>query len=135
MGSLLCLPPFLERHLIFSRFPGKGSGGGGAGAANRGGADDFPRSRDATKYPVYGDRGGGGGGYDKEFRGGGDHRGYHNPHHHHHRGPPPPHSRGYGGGGGGGWQSRDRGGRNLDPFAGRPVITYRDWDAPGDEYY
>jgi len=94
----------------------KGSGGGGR-------PDDFPRSRDATKYPVYGDRSGGGGGghggggYDREFRG---ERGY--------RGGPPPRRDPYG-------APPPRGSRNMDPFAGRPVITYRDWDAPGDEYY
>jgi len=92
--------------------PNNKPGSKAAAASSRGG-DDFPRSRDVTKYPVYGDRAGG---YDREFRG---ERGY--------RGPPPP-------------QRRDpygapRGSRNSDPFGGRPVITYRDWDAPGDEYY
>lgn len=95
-------------------------GSGSAGASTRAG-EDFPRSRDATKYPVYGDRSGGGGGghgggFDREFRGERGYRGNHPPRRDPY-GPPP------------------RGSRNLDPFAGRPVITYRDWDAPGEEYY
>merc|ERR1719222_249117 len=98
--------------------PGSKGANSGGGSSARGG-EEFPRSRDATKYPVYGDRSGGGdraGGYDREFRGDRGYRGNHPP-----RRDPygPPH----------------RGSRNLDPFAGRPVITYRDWDAPGDEYY
>jgi len=98
--------------------PGSKGANSGGGSSARGG-EEFPRSRDATKYPVYGDRSGGGdraGGYDREFRGDRGYRGNHPP-----RRDPygPPH----------------KGSRNLDPFAGRPVITYRDWDAPGDEYY
>ena len=71
--------------------------------------------RDITRNPVYG-----GPGHHRE-RGGwpGEERGY--------RGPPPP-RRDYGG------HHRSRGGQDGG-FGGRPVITYRDWDAPNDEYF
>ncbi|XP_023333539.1 serrate RNA effector molecule homolog isoform X3 [Eurytemora carolleeae] len=70
-------------------------------------------NRDVTKYPVYGERGERG--YEREFRG---ERGY--------RQPPPPRREPFP-------PPRYRG--NMDTFSGRPVITYRDWDAPNDEYY
>merc|ERR1719219_3337835 len=71
--------------------------------------------RDITRNPVYGghhrDRAGWGG---EESRAA-------------YRGPPPP-RRDYGG------HHRSRGGQDGG-FGGRPVITYRDWDAPNDEYF
>jgi len=81
--------------------------------------------RDITRNPVYGGPGhhgghGGHGGHGRDRGGwGGDDRGY--------RGPPPP-RRDYGG------HNRNRGGQDGG-FGGRPVITYRDWDAPNDEYF
>jgi len=79
--------------------------------------------RDITRNPVYGGPGHHGGhghgGHGRDRGGwGGDDRGY--------RGPPPP-RRDYGG-------HRARGGQDGG-FGGRPVITYRDWDAPNDEYF
>jgi len=92
-----------------------GSRTGGAGGAGRPEGMDPNRNRDATKYPVYAERGGDRG-YDREFRG---ERGY--------RQLPPPRREPFP-------PPRFRGG--MDPFGGgRPVITYRDWDAPNDEYY
>ena len=80
-------------------------------------------NRDVTKYPVFADRGLDRG-YDRGGGGGGYERGY--------RQPLPPPSR------------RDpfpppgRSGRapgGIDSFSGRPIITYRDWDAPNDDYF
>jgi len=68
--------------------------------------------RDITRNPVYGrDRGGWD---DRGDRGGGGRYG-----------PPPPRRDAFA-------PSRPRGG---DGFSGRPIITYRDWDAPNDDYF
>jgi hypothetical protein len=93
--------------------------GGGASGQPRAGGDPYEYSgpnRDVTKYPVFADRGG-----DRGYE-----RGY--------RQPPPPlppsrrdpfpppgRSRANPGG--------------IDSFSGRPIITYRDWDAPNDDYF
>ena len=77
--------------------------------------------RDITRGPVYGGGGGHHGGRDRGHGGwgGGDDRGY---------GRGPPRRDQYGPGPG-----RSRGGDGG--FGGRPIITYRDWDAPNDEYF
>jgi len=71
------------------------------------------RNRDATKYPVYAERN-----YEREFRG---ERGYRQP-------PPPPPRRDA-------FPPSGRYRSSQDTFGGRPIITYRDWDAPNEEYY
>jgi len=95
-----------------------GGGGGGRSAppepSNRGGGGDpYQYSgppRDITRNPVYGRERG----WDERGdRGGGRY------------GPPPPRRDGFP-------PSRPRG---ADGFGGRPIITYRDWDAPNDDYY
>jgi len=93
--------------------PGSRSGGGSGSRQGEGPDYSGQSSRDATKYPVYGERGGGGGerGYERE---GGRYRQ-----------PPPPRREPFP-------PPRYRGGMD---FGGRPVITYRDWDAPNDDYY
>jgi len=87
----------------------------------------FPR--EATNYPVYGERGEEG--RDRQ-------RGYHEPRYESDRGYGG--RGGYGGGGGrGGGRGGYEGGRGRmgggDPYSGRPVITYRDLDAPRDDEF
>jgi len=96
--------------------PTNKTGSGRASAPDQGprGGDPYQYSgppRDITRNPVYGrDRGGWD---DRGDRGGGRY------------GPPPPRRDAFG-------PSRPRGG---DGFSGRPIITYRDWDAPNDDYF
>ena len=78
--------------------------------------------RDVTRNPVYG------GGHHRD-------RGWGHGHHGHEDrrfgGPPPPRRDHYGGPG----PRRSGGGGGDGGFGGRPIITYRDWDAPSDEYF
>merc|ERR1711988_579994 len=102
-----------------SNTPG-GRGGRDSGSGR--GGDPYQYSgmpREATNYPIY----------DDFHRG--ESRGYNEPRYAHDRGGyrsggPRGRQDGYGGGRGGG------GGRLDNPYAGRPIITYRDLDAPRD---
>merc|ERR1712062_205618 len=93
-----------------------GRGSRGESGSARGGGDPYQYSgmpREATNYPIYDD-----------YR---ESRGYHEPRYNQDRGGYRSGNRGrqdFGGGRGGG--------RMDNPYAGRPIITYRDLDAPRD---
>ena len=96
--------------------PTNKAGSGRGGGAEQGGRTGDPYQysgppRDITRNPVYGRERGGWDG-DRGDRGG-------------RYGPPPPRREQFP-------PSRPRGG---DGFSGRPIITYRDWDAPNDDYF
>lgn len=99
------------------------AGRGGRDGGSRSGGDPYQYSgmpREATNYPIYDD-------YHR-----GESRGYNEPRFAQERGGyrsggPRGRQEGFGGGRGG------RGGGRMDnPYAGRPIITYRDLDAPRD---
>merc|ERR1719189_3127904 len=102
-----------------------GGRGGRDSGSGRSGGDPYQYSgmpREATNYPIYDD-------YHR-----GESRGYNEPRYAQDRGGyrsggPRGRQEGFGGGRGG----RGGGGGRMDnPYAGRPIITYRDLDAPRD---
>jgi len=114
--------PQLPENPKSSQGGGRGNRGESGSGRDRGG-DPYQYSgmpREATNYPIYDD-----------YR---DSRGYNEPRYSNDRnggyrsGGPRGRHDGYGGGRGGG----HGGGRNDNPYAGRPIITYRDLDAPRD---
>jgi hypothetical protein len=113
---------FKYRFYLVPYIAGARPAGSGSGQPRPGDPYEYSGpNRDVTKYPVFAERGGGDRGFD---RGGGYERGYRQaaqPPSRRDPFPPPGRMRGNAGG--------------IDSFSGRPIITYRDWDAPNDDYF